>query len=697
VQPFTMLIRTSVRAHGALGGRSRRLLATFLVTAVIGLMAISTQLPSQASSSGWTIVAAPSSSPTADDIVLGSSCANSLSCWAVGVTIDNINSNATFSPLVERWNGSSWSLVATPPIPSGNGGGLFSVTCLDGSDCWAVGAVLGAAGDGSPSGSLTEHWDGTSWSIVASPTPAGDVGALLQGVSCTSASDCWAVGFGTDQNGENLNSVTEHWDGSSWSLVSSAVTNQSYDQLDNVSCISGTDCWAVGNAGPAQQNPNFLPIFPGAVGDQGLIEHWDGNDWSVVPSPSEPSPGGGYLNGLTCVDASDCWASGSTTDSTGMASGVLMEHWNGSVWSIMPTAVPDATTSSILSSISCISASQCWAVGSSGSFGGGGGSGFQPNSFVENWNGSAWSIDPSPNITALSFLNSVTCLQGIGCWAVGSAATEAQQNDPGLQSLIEQMTLVPASSQGLELTARDGGVFTFGTSTFFGSTAGQHLNKPIVGIASTRDGGGYWLVASDGGVFSFGDAHFYGSTGGQRLNQPIVGIIPTPDGGGYWLVASDGGVFSFGDAHFYGSTGGQRLNQPIVGMASTANGAGYWLVASDGGIFTFGDAPFFGSTGGEALNMPISGIATTADGQGYWLVATDGGIFTFGDAGYFGSVPGQGISDQPPVVGITRTPSGMGYWLVDANGAVFAYGDAAYLGSADGTALAEPISGVASP
>ena len=170
-------------------------------------------------------------------------------------------------------------------------------------------------------------------------------------------------------------------DGSSWSLVSSAATNESYDQLDNVYCISGTDCWAVGNAGPVQQNPNFLPIFPGAVGDQGLIEHWDGNDWSVAPSPSEPPPGGGYLNGLTCVDARDCWASGSTTDSTGMASGVLMEHWNGSVWSVTPTAVPDATTSSILGSISCISASQCWAVGSSGSFGGGGGSGISAERF----------------------------------------------------------------------------------------------------------------------------------------------------------------------------------------------------------------------------------------------------------------------------------------------------------------------------
>ncbi len=152
---------------------------------------------------------------------------------------------------------------------------------------------------------------------------------------------------------------------------------------------------------------------------------------------------------------------------------------------------------------------------------------------------------------------------------------------------------------------------------------------------------GYWLVASDGGIFTFGDAGFYGSEGGQHLNQPIVGMATTPDGKGYWLVASDGGIFTFGDAGFYGSQGGQHLNQPIVGMATTPDGKGYWLVASDGGIFTFGDAGFYGSEGGQHLNQPIVGMATTPDGKGYWLVASDGGIFTFGDAGFYGSEGGN--------------------------------------------------------
>ena len=65
------------------------------------------------------------------------------------------------------------------------------------------------------------------------------------------------------------------------------------------------------------------------------------------------------------------------------------------------------------------------------------------------------------------------------------------------------------------------------------------------------------MAGSDGGVFAFGNAGYYGSAGGAHLNKPIVGMAATPDGGGYWLVASDGGVFAFGDATFYGSTGGR--------------------------------------------------------------------------------------------------------------------------------------------
>ena len=83
--------------------------------------------------------------------------------------------------------------------------------------------------------------------------------------------------------------------------------------------------------------------------------------------------------------------------------------------------------------------------------------------------------------------------------------------------------------------------------------------------------------------------------GGQPLNAPVVGMAATPSGQGYWLVAADGGIFDYGDAAFDGSTGAIHLNMPVVGMAAYGQDAGYWMVARDGGIFAFGGAPFLGS------------------------------------------------------------------------------------------------------
>jgi len=245
-----------------------------------------------------------------------------------------------------------------------------------------------------------------------------------------------------------------------------------------------------------------------------------------------------------------------------------------------------------------------------------------------------------------------------------------------------------SSDPGYRLAAADGGVFSFCLS-FLGSMGGQHLNAPMVAMAETPGGGGYWEVGSDGGIFNFGDATFHGSTGSLHLNAPVVGMAATQDGGGYWLVASDGGVFNYGDAGFYGSAGSIHLDKPIVGMAATPDGKGYWLVASDGGVFSYGDAKFYGSRGGQPLNEPIVGMAPSASGLGYWLVASDGGIFNYGDAAFYGSRGGQPLNK--PIVGMAPSASGSGYWLVASDGGIFNYGDAVFNGSTGGIALAAPI------
>ncbi len=261
-----------------------------------------------------------------------------------------------------------------------------------------------------------------------------------------------------------------------------------------------------------------------------------------------------------------------------------------------------------------------------------------------------------------------------------------------------------ASAEGVST----GSVTGFGSATPVGAPPGNQLAAPLVGLASTSSGHGYWLLGADGGVFAYGDAHFYGSvpaTSGP--DGPFTGIAATPDGGGYWLTnyfglvesygdaanveelgdmgvflaapvvgivathttsgvwlaGADGGVFTLGDAHFYGSMGNARLNSPVVGMASTPDGKGYWLAAADGGVFSFGDAQFHGSMGNARLNSPVVGMASTPDGKGYWLAAADGGVFSFGDADFYGSMGGTPPPSDTPGVAVASAPTGSGYWL----------------------------------
>jgi len=145
-------------------------------------------------------------------------------------------------------------------------------------------------------------------------------------------------------------------------------------------------------------------------------------------------------------------------------------------------------------------------------------------------------------------------------WAPNRSLSSVSGRLPHIASLASPNSVVPFGSASLGVNALD------------------NLAAPIVGLAATPDGQGYWLVASDGGIFTFGDAGFYGSTGALTLNRPIVGLAATPDGQGYWLVASDGGIFTFGDAGFYGAEGGAQMAAPAVGMAATPTGNGYWLV-----------------------------------------------------------------------------------------------------------------------
>ncbi len=195
----------------------------------------------------------------------------------------------------------------------------------------------------------------------------------------------------------------------------------------------------------------------------------------------------------------------------------------------------------------------------------------------------------------------------------------------------------------------------FGDAGYFGSPAGTHLAAPVVGMAATPTGHGYWLVGSDGGVFSYGKAAFHGSAADLHLKASVTGMAATPTGHGYWLVASNGGVFSYGAAKSYGSAADLHLAASVVGMAATPTGHGYWLVASNGQVLTYGAAKSYGSIASQPLESPVVAMAAALDGDGYWLLPSTPPTLGPGATG-------------PAVLALQQRLSSLGYWLGTPNG-----------------------------
>ena len=322
---------------------------------------------------------------------------------------------------------------------------------------------------------------------------------------------------------------------------------------------------------------------------------------------------------------------------------------------------------------------------------------------------------PSTNISGALSSGSYTLLAG-SCSGAALSGANASDYTPTYTSATDDFTVTggpaeqttpppppttippttPVPTYGYWLVGSDGGIFTFGSAQFYGSTGSIRLQRPVVGISPTADKGGYWLVASDGGIFAFGDAGYFGSIPGDglspagsglphSLNAPIVAMVPSSDGGGYFMVASDGGVFAFGDARFAGSCPGMGgCSGAAVSVVPDASGNGYWLVTQTGNVYAFGDARFYGAPGNQG--SPVTSAARTADGGGYWVLLADGAVYAYGDAVPRGGPVGS-VGGLNPASTIFSDADGGGYWVASADGAVFPYGDAPNDGSMAGSHL----------
>jgi len=354
----------------------RAALATFV--AALTLSAVGLSMPvTTAAAAGWSLVSSANLAGFADQGLNSVSCLSQNFCMAVG---QYRSPDLGVHPLIERWDGSAWSIVSNT---TGNDA-LRSVSCASTSSCVAVGDE-----------SLIERWDGSAWTVMTSP-----VIGTLQGVSCTAPGACTAVGYVA---GATRYTLIESLSGGAWGLVSSPNVwgpNQTPldNQLDGVSCVSTTACTAVGS------NSNGTKKQP-------LIESsTHGDQWSIVSNP-DVSTGDSALHGVSCVSVSACTAVGETATAT--TPSALIERWNGSQWLPVPTQ-PSLNNGDILESVSCTSSSACTAAGYSVTGG----------TLVEQGNGAVWQVQPTPNPSPLTgteydHLRGVSCVAKNQCTSVG--------------------------------------------------------------------------------------------------------------------------------------------------------------------------------------------------------------------------------------------------------------------------------------
>ncbi len=375
--------RGSLRATKGPWRRARVALVGAVCTAATlvsaGLTAGVTAVPAAASVGAWSVVASPNPAGSPSSILEAISCpagAGGTQCTAVGQSAGS----TVGQTLVETWNGSSWSIVPSPDAAGAASSVLWDVSCPTTVSCTAVGDSTTVT----TNLALIESWNGVTWSVVPSPNPSGATGSVLYGVSCTGPTSCEAVGG--SWVGSDYTTLVESWNGTTWSVVASpnpVGANNSF--LQDVSCTGATSCMAVGysdtsalaetwngttwSISPTPTGGSLSgvtctgPGFCVAVGatEQGIIgrtevDTWNGTSWSPVSSPNPSGSLTSALDEVSCLSATSCTAVGS-------GNGPLVEAWNGSSWSIVPSAAPSGSSGDQLWGASCAGATTCAAVG----------------------------------------------------------------------------------------------------------------------------------------------------------------------------------------------------------------------------------------------------------------------------------------------------------------------------------------------
>jgi hypothetical protein len=356
-----------------------------IVPAAALMTALAAATPSYAAS--WTVVPAPNVS--VEDFLNGLAGFSSSNLWSVGTAYRTDGTDSS-SGLIEQYNGTSWQ-IASAPSPTGcKYCSLTGVSGSSASDVWAVGEEFF---NKASYGALIEHYNGSAWSLVSSPTPTYN--GYLSGVTSLSPSNAWAVGGMYNDGPEGP--LVEHYNGTAWTISPTASVPGGI--LTAVTAVSASDLWAIGSA------PNA---------GTGIVMNYNGSSWTRTSVPA-PSGTDWELTGVTATSASNVWAVGFTYNVLETADAVqpIAEHFNGTSWTLSYLPIPAGYTYSALSNVLAISPTDVWATGYSTS-------GSPDVALFENFNGTSWTVEPSPSLSgySLGFVG-MASIGGV-LWAVGS-------------------------------------------------------------------------------------------------------------------------------------------------------------------------------------------------------------------------------------------------------------------------------------
>jgi hypothetical protein len=266
--------------------------------------------------------------------------------WAILSGVDSLSASSAFavgratgagstgqSAVALRWNGSAWSRL-TVPRPAGENTSLEAVKEFSPSDVWAVGDTSSSIAF---KGTLAMHYNGTAWTTASTPSPGTKTNTLTS-IDGTAANDVWAVGYTLNLPYGNRirQSVILHWNGTAWTQVASPNNGSTY--LYDVAAVSPTDAWAVGN---------------GSNGGA-FVVRWNGTAWNAAPAPPL-----GSLSSVTARSSTDVWVAGADANSA-----PALAHWNGTAWSVTPVTVTGGVGLPLLDQVTVVDATTEWVVGS---------------------------------------------------------------------------------------------------------------------------------------------------------------------------------------------------------------------------------------------------------------------------------------------------------------------------------------------